>query len=156
VTGRRTFPAPPPPPRGVKRKRGQPAFRPTEENREMVRLMVAGGIQQPEIAALLRISARSLRTHFRHEIDTATTELAHKVVAAHVKRIEEGDMRAIEWWERSRLGWSEKAPEGSQDQTMRVVVELVGEPLPNARIDAPRQKSNHLRLLDSSAVELKG
>jgi DNA-binding CsgD family transcriptional regulator len=107
---------------------GQPAFVPTPNQRETVKVMVAAGIQQLHIAVLLGISRPTLRKHFRHEIDLGTAQITPVVLAAHLKLIEAGDMRAIEWWEKARMGWTENVivDDGRADRPMRVIVELVG------------------------------
>ena len=124
-------PAPPP---MVPAKRGRPAFAPTSVQRETVKVMTAGGIQQPAIAGVLGISEPTLRRHFRKEIANGAAEVALLVVAAHLKRIKAGDMRAIEWWEKSRMGWTERSGDVDEaklaDIPMRVIIELVGDPAP--------------------------
>jgi len=114
-------------------KRGRPAFAPTPMQRETVKVMVAGGIQQPAIAGVLGISEPTLRRHFRGEIANGAAEVALIVVAAHLKRIRAGDMRAIEWWEKARLGWREGVVEDDAKQAdtpLRVIIELIGDPAP--------------------------
>ena len=121
------------PPPVVPAKRGRPAFEPTPMQRETVKVMTAGGIQQPAIAGVLGISEPTLRRHFRKEIANGAAEVGLMVVAAHLKRIRAGDMRAIEWWERSRMGWTERGAinEGKlADVPLRVIIELVGDAAP--------------------------
>ena len=131
-------PAPPP---VVPAKRGRPAFAPTPMQRETVKLMVAGGIQQPAIAGVLGISEPTLRRHFRKEIANGAAEVALIVVAAHLKRIRAGDMRAIEWWEKARMGWRERVVEDDAKpaENLRVIIEFVGDPAPiQIEQDRPR------------------
>ena len=128
-------------PRVLPAKRGRPAFEPTPMQRETVKVMVAGGIQQPAIAGVLGISEPTLRRHFRKEIANGAAEVALLVVAAHLKRIRAGDMRAIEWWEKSRMGWMERVvvDEGKlADTPLRVVIELVGDAPVQIEQERPR------------------
>jgi hypothetical protein len=132
----RAKPAPPPPPPSPpkpKRPRpGKPAYEPTDINREMVRVMVAGGIEQALIAGALRISITTLTKHFRPQIDNGAAEVNTVCIAMHIKKIKAGDMRAIEWWQRSRMGWTEKIQvEKVGDTPLRVIVELMGDPAPD-------------------------
>jgi len=68
-------------------------------------------------------------------------EVALIVVAAHLKRIRAGDMRAIEWWEKARLGWRERVVEDDAKpaENLRVIIEFVGDPAPiQIEQDRPR------------------
>src|ERR1700746_3356253 len=91
---------------------GRPEYVPDEKDRRPVEAMAAGGIDQLQISAVLDIAPKTLRKHFRHELDNGFYTVASRVIKTHIERCEAGDMRAIEWWERSRLGWTEKAPDG--------------------------------------------
>lgn len=51
------------------RKRGQPAFVPTAQQRKDVMLYKAGGIPEPAIAAVLGICQNTLRKHFAAELE---------------------------------------------------------------------------------------
>ena len=118
-----------------------------------------GGIAQVDIARARGISAVTLRKHHRNEIDAGTTALNTIVLIEHVKRIKAGDFQAIKWWERSRMGWSERivVDDGKQaDTPMRVIVELVGEAAaPRGDQSAPRSGS-HLSENLRETVQLGG
>jgi len=110
--------------------------------RDTVKVMVAGGIQQPAIAGVLGISEPTLRRHFRKEIANGAAEVGLIVVAAHLKRIRAGDMRAIEWWEKARMGWMERTvvDEGRlADVPLRVIIELVGDAPVQIEQERPRR-----------------
>jgi hypothetical protein len=92
----------------AKRPSHRPPFEPTKEQRLTVEVMTAGGIDQVSICGLLKITLKTFRKHFRHEIDTAVASVNMIVVAAHLKRIKAGDMNAIKWWEQSRMKWQER------------------------------------------------
>ena len=51
-----------------------PAFSPTDEQRRMVRAMAGYGVPQDDIATVVRCSSRTLRKHFRAELDVAEIE----------------------------------------------------------------------------------
>ena len=132
----------PMPPTVTPAKRGRPAFEPTPMQRDTVKVMVAGGIQQPAIAGVLGISEPTLRRHFRKEIANGAAEVGLIVVAAHLKRIRAGDMRAIEWWEKARMGWMERTvvDEGRlADVPLRVIIELVGDAPVQIEQERPRR-----------------
>lgn len=116
--------APPP-------KLGRPEHVPTEQDRRTVAVLVAGGVDQYQIAGVLGISRPALRKHYKSEIANGSGQVNAIVIAAHLKRIRAGDMRAIEWWQKARMGWAETQkiqPLGKDGQPtdMRVTVELVG------------------------------
>lgn len=91
----------------TKRPAHRPEHQPTDKDRLTVKVMVAGGIEQIHIAAVLGISKPTLRKHYKREIAVGATEINGLVVAEHIKRIQAGDFKAIEWWEKSRMHWSE-------------------------------------------------
>lgn len=85
----------------------RPEFVPTDEQRTLVKVMVAGEIKQEDIAAVLRIAKGTLRKHFRKEIATAIAELNGKVVGSLYKQALAGDVKAAIWITQSRMGWKQ-------------------------------------------------
>lgn len=127
----------------AKRAAHRPEHVPTEKSRQTVEVMTAGGIDQVGICAVLGIkSLKSLRKHYRREIDTAIPKIHALVVGAHLKKIQAGDFNAIKWWEQSRMGWTERiiVDDGKPaDTPMRVQIEFVGEAgTPQVEQSAPR------------------
>src|SRR5712692_1101959 len=58
----------------------RPRFIPTDEQRRTVKLMSAYGIKQEEIAKMVGLrSSKSLRKHFRQELDRGTIEATAQV-----------------------------------------------------------------------------
>ena len=64
------------------RKRGQPPHVVTDKDRLTVKVMVAGGIEQTAIAGVLGIAPKTLRKHYRREIETGAAEIGAQVVAS--------------------------------------------------------------------------
>lgn len=126
-----------PPTRG----RGQPQYEPTDKDRLTVKVMVAGGIEQTAIAGVLGISPKTLRKHFRREIETGSAEIGAQVVASVItmavgqksapgRAAMAPNFNAAKWYTQARMGWSEHivVDEGKRSETpMRVIVELVGD-----------------------------
>lgn len=107
-----TPPEPPPPEAPTARPRvtqGRKSFLPTEEHRTVVRVMVAGGIEHLVIADAIGISAKTLRKHFRKEIDLGAGQANAHVVANLFKQTKD-NVRAAEFWLTNRDGknWSHK------------------------------------------------
>jgi hypothetical protein len=135
--------APPSPP---KRPIGRPPYAPTDEARKMVRLMVAGGILQEKVAGALGISQETLAKHFRAEIDNGKIEIDTLSVGTVIATMREGGkdaLTAATWWQKSRMGWSEKAPvdDDVAKVPLRVIIELVGSPAP-AQVTHQPARSN--------------
>lgn len=63
----------------------------------MVRVMVAGGIQQDEIARSMSIDDDTLRRHFRQQLDHGMSEANAQVVANLFKQTKV-NVRAAEFW----------------------------------------------------------
>lgn len=91
----------------LKRPAHRPEHIPGDKDRLTVKVMVAGGIEQVHIAGVIGISRPTLRKWYKRELAVGATEINGLVVAEHIKRIRAGDFKAIEWWEKSRMGWRE-------------------------------------------------
>ncbi len=98
----------PPPKKPVPQKTGhRPPHEPTKENRLMVQVMIAGGIEHIHIAGVLRISRPTLRKHYKHELATGAAEANASIVASLFKAAKGGNVKAAIWWTQARMGWSE-------------------------------------------------
>ena len=84
-------------------------LRPTDEERKMVRLMVAIGVAQEQIAARIGIkSPKTLRKHFREELDSGAADANMKVGHTLLKMATSGDHPAATiFWMKSRLKWKD-------------------------------------------------
>lgn len=153
--------APPTPPPVAKRPAHRPEYVPTEKDRLTVKVMVAGEIKQAAIAGVLGISLKTLRKHYRREIDTGAAEIGAQVVSsvitmaigrparratdkAPAQSAVQPNFNAAKWYTQARMGWTEHivVDDGKPaDTPMRVVVEFVGEAAP-ARVEqaAPRTR----------------
>jgi len=87
----------------------RPSYEPSAKDRMMVGVMVAGGIDQAAISAVLGISRPTLRKHFRHEIDSASTAANAAVVASLYRMATTGrNVAAAIYWTKARMGWRER------------------------------------------------
>ena len=92
-------------------KVGQPAYDPTPEQRKMVNAMASVGVPQEEISTVLGIDSKTLRKHFREELDTALIKANAKVAANLFTQATKDDFRAAPaamFWAKTRMGWREK------------------------------------------------
>ena len=87
---------------------GKPAHVPTEKTRAEVSALTSFGITQDEISTYLDIDLKTLRKHYRRELDTGTT----RANAAMAKRlfdagIKDGSVPAMIFWLKTRARWRE-------------------------------------------------
>ena len=89
----------------------RPNFIATNEQRKMVRTMAAYGIHQDDIARCVGLrSAKTLRRHFREELDRAATEANAQVAQSLYQQAISGKKTgATIFWLKSRAGWRESA-----------------------------------------------
>ena len=89
----------------------RPRFNPNVEQRGMVRSMAAYGIRQEEIARCLGLrSAKTLRRHFREELDRAAPEANARVAQSLYQQATAGKKTAAAiFWLKVRAGWREPA-----------------------------------------------
>ena len=84
----------------------RPAFRPTDEQRRMVKSMAAYGIRQDEIAATISVSTKTLRRRFRQELDRGATEANTQVGQTMYQMAISGKSPvSTMFWLRCRAGW---------------------------------------------------
>ena len=88
----------------------RPQFQPTEEQRRLVRTMASFGIPQDDIAVVLEIAPKTLRAHFRSELDRAAIEANARVMGAMYKMATSGEHPAASiFWLKTRCRWSDKS-----------------------------------------------
>ena len=88
----------------------KPTFKPTDEERALVEQMSSVGIPQESICLVIRdgIDDKTLRKHFRRELDTAAIRANAAVAGALYKSALEGSTQAAIWWTKTRMKWSDK------------------------------------------------
>ena len=86
----------------------RPTHVPTEKNRKWVRISIAGGITQADIACGLDLSRPTLRKHYKAELAQGTAEAHGNVNASLYTQCMKGNITAIIWWDKTRRGMSEK------------------------------------------------
>src|SRR3954454_21920746 len=85
------------------------AVEPSDEDRRLVRAMAGFGVPQTDIATHLRIDPKTLRKHFRDELDRGTVEANVKVAQSLFQMATQGkNVAAAIFWMKGRGGWREK------------------------------------------------
>ena len=92
---------------------GRPSFQPTPSQRQMVEAMAGCGIPETDIASVVGIAPKTLRRHFRGELDTGHIK-ANAKVAGNLYRLATGNGReavtAAIFWLKVRAGWCDPVP----------------------------------------------
>jgi hypothetical protein len=89
----------------------RPQLHPTDEQRQLVKFLVAIGAKQIEIAQLIGIrSDKTLRRHFREEINRGVLEANGKVAQTLLKKAIDGNVTAAIFWMKCRAHWREEGP----------------------------------------------
>ena len=84
-------------------------FEPTDEQRRTDRAMSGFGVPQPDIATHVGIDPKTLRKHFREDLDRGSIEATAKVAQSLFRMATEGNnVAAAIFWMKARAGWREK------------------------------------------------
>jgi hypothetical protein len=98
---------------------GRPSFEPSQAQRQTVEAMAGCGVPEADIALVIGIAPKTLRKHFRQELDTGHIRASAKV-AGNLYRIATGSGReavtAAIFWLKVRAGWRE--PVGVREYPM--------------------------------------
>jgi len=121
-------------------KPGRPMFTPTEEQRRYVESMAAVGIPHTDIARVLKIDPKTLRLHFRDDLDLAGPRANAKVAGNLFWMATQRDFKAAApamFWAKTRMGWREtnrlehSGPDGGPMQMMQLDPEKLKEMEPD-------------------------
>lgn len=89
-------------------KGGRPPYEPTPEDRGLVN-QLCPLLPQDEIAKIIGVSEKTLRKHFREELDTALAKANAKVAnALYMNAVKENNLGAQIFWLKTRARWSEQ------------------------------------------------
>ena len=112
---------------------GRPAHRPDDSQRRQVEALAGYGIPEADIAGVVGVDAKTLRKHYRNELDHGHTK-ANARVAENLYRKATGDGReaviAAIFWLKTRAQWKETSVRelsGKDDGPLTVVIRRFGE-----------------------------
>lgn len=98
-------------------------FKPTDEQRRTVRALSGFGIPQPDIATHLGIDPKTIRKHFRVELDRGSIEATAKVAQSLFNMATQGgNVAAAIFWLKARGGWREKPVEDADDKAVTITI----------------------------------
>lgn len=86
---------------------GRPPHEPTEATRETVKLQAVIGTPQDVIASLLGIDPKTLRKHYREELDHSLAQANAVIGGALFNKAKAGDTAAQIFWMKTRARWRE-------------------------------------------------
>ena len=105
---------------------GRPAYKPDPVTRRQVEAMAAYGIPEADIATVVEIDPKTLRRHYRRELDTGHIK-ANTKVAENLYRRATGEGReavtAAIFWLKTRARWKETTVQ-EREVTHRYVVRV--------------------------------
>jgi len=85
-----------------------PPHKPTDKERQDVKNMAAVGITQEDIVKVIGVDLKTLRKHYRAELDESLIKANAQIGGALFAKAKSGDTSAIIWWEKTRAGKSDK------------------------------------------------
>jgi hypothetical protein len=80
---------------------------PTDAQRQLVQLHATIGTTQDTIARILGIDAKTLRLHYRDELDLAHAKANATIGGALFNKAKAGDTAAMIFWMKTRAQWRE-------------------------------------------------
>ena len=81
---------------------------PTTETRSNVKALASVGTTQEHIAIYLDIDVKTLRKHYRRELDTSLIIANSNVAKSLYKNANDGNVTAQIFWLKTKGGWSER------------------------------------------------
>lgn len=85
------------------------AHKPSAETRAQVEALSGYGVRHDEIALYLEIDPKTLRKHYRDQLDKGHIKANVGVARALHKNATEGNVTAQIFWMKTRCGWKETA-----------------------------------------------
>jgi hypothetical protein len=126
-------------------------FEPTDDQRRTVKALSGYGVPQDGIAIHIGVDPKTLRKHFRDELDRGSVEATAKVAQTlfHLATVEK-NVASVIFWMKARAGWREKHEielsarpvHQASDADLRRIVESSGF-LIDDEITASRSGSDH-------------
>lgn len=89
------------------KKTTKPPHEPTDRTRELVQLHTMVGTRQEAIASIIGIDPKTLRKHYRDELDQSKAKANATIGGALFNKAKSGDTTAMIFWMKTQAGWRE-------------------------------------------------
>lgn len=88
---------------------GRKPYEPTDKDRRQVEAASGYGLTHERIAALIGIDPKTLRKHFRTELDVGAAKADAAVANSLFENAtKHNNVAAQIWWSKARMGWTDK------------------------------------------------
>jgi hypothetical protein len=85
----------------------QKPHEPTAETRKLVESTSGLGLPHEQIAILVGIDDKTLRKHYRQELDMGKAKANGQIAKTLFNKAIAGDTTSLIWWTKAQLRWSE-------------------------------------------------
>ncbi len=104
----------------------RPTYEVTAKMRKMVKAMASLGCRHEDIARMMEMTPKTLRKHFRSELDTGAIEANNKVVQSLFEMATTGkNPTAAIFWAKTRCGWRERSRDADPSpETPQIIVKV--------------------------------
>jgi hypothetical protein len=86
---------------------GRPPHEPTPATREQVKAWAVVGVAQEVMARQLEIDPKTLRKHYRDELDMSLAMANATIAGVLFKKAQAGDTASVFFWLKTQAGWRE-------------------------------------------------
>jgi hypothetical protein len=95
---------------------------PSDESKRLVETSAGLGLPHEQIGALIGIDDKTLRKHYRTELDLGKAKASAQIAKTLFNKAQGGDTTALIWWTKAQMRWAEtqkqevSGPDGSAQQ----------------------------------------
>jgi hypothetical protein len=80
---------------------------PNAENKRLVETSAGLGLPHEQIGALIGIDDKTLRKHYRSELDVGKAKASAQIAKTLFNKAQGGDTTALIWWTKAQMKWAE-------------------------------------------------
>lgn len=80
---------------------------PSDEQRKLVETSAGLGLPHEQIGALIGIDDKTLRLHYRRELDIGKAKASAQIAKTLFNKAQSGDTTALIWWTKAQMRWAE-------------------------------------------------
>jgi hypothetical protein len=99
----------------------------TEENIKITASLASYGVPTLQIAAALEISEPTLFKYYKDDMVKARAMANAKIGQTLYQKARSGDTRALIWWSKTQMGWTETPPQKSHNTLDHDFIEAISD-----------------------------